>query len=269
MKALWQHVLYISTYELRAFYPGCDPSAAFAVLIAEGHMRLVHSDDAMVGYGNAEYISSQVVQHDRLTLTVVQAVNNPVFGPCSRVDMTTEILMAPSQPRGELAADQLGQRFDRNQIFILAGYPPAILIDATTGDQHVHMRMIRQIARPGMQNSQYPDPAAQVPGIVCKLYQRLGCGPHQKRIHPLLIAAKDMAQRARDRHCDMKVVTGQQFSGALFEPLLYLVSVAGRAVPVAAGVIDIYLFTAMLTLVNVSAFGLCSALLDVVYGLGV
>ena len=65
----------------------------------------------------------------------------------------------------------------------------------------------------------------------------------------------------------MKIITRQQFSGALLEPLLYLVSVTGRAVPVTAGMIDINLLAAMLALVNMSAFSLCSALLDVGYDL--
>lgn len=46
-----------------------------------------------------------------------------------------------------------------------------------------------------------------------------------------------------------------------------LVSVTGRAVPVTAGMIDINLLAATLTLVNMSAFSFCSALLDVGYDL--
>ena len=42
-----------------------------------------------------------------------------------------------------------------------------------------------------------------------------------------------------------------------------LVSMTGGTVPVTAGMIDIYLLAAMLTLINMSAFSLCSALLDV------
>ena len=42
-----------------------------------------------------------------------------------------------------------------------------------------------------------------------------------------------------------------------------LVSMTGRAVPVTAGMIDIYLFATTFTLINMSAFSLCSALLDV------
>ena len=61
MKTFGQHVLQISTHELRAFYSGCDPSAALTVLVAEGHMRLVHADNPMIGDGNAKYVSSQVV----------------------------------------------------------------------------------------------------------------------------------------------------------------------------------------------------------------
>jgi hypothetical protein len=61
----------------------------------------------------------------------------------------------------------------------------------------------------------------------------------------------------------MKIITRQQFTGALFEPLMDLVFVTGRAVPVTAGMIDINLFAATLTLINMSAFSLCPALLDV------
>ena len=79
--------------------------------------------------------------------------------------------------------------------------------------------------------------------------------------------AKYTAQCLRDRHCDMKIITRQQFSGALLKPFTYLVSVAGRAVPVTAGMIDINLLAATATLVDMSAPGLCSALLDVRYRL--
>ncbi|MFH1076977.1 MAG: hypothetical protein V1753_09140 [Pseudomonadota bacterium] len=61
----------------------------------------------------------------------------------------------------------------------------------------------------------------------------------------------------------MKIITRQQFSGALLEPLMDLVSVTGRSVPFTAGMIDVNFLSAALTPVNMSALGLCSALLDV------
>jgi len=67
----------------------------------------------------------------------------------------------------------------------------------------------------------------------------------------------------------MKIVTRQQFGAALLEPVLDRVPVTGRAVPVAAGVIDLHLLAAPLTLVHMSAVGLRSALLDVQEGLWV
>jgi hypothetical protein len=104
-------------------------------------------------------------------------------------------------------------------------------------------------------------------GIVCKLYNRLGGGSHQQIVHPLLIAAKYTAQCVRNGYYDVEIVARQQFSCSLFEPSADLVSVAGRAVPVTAGMIDIDLFAAMTTPINMPAFGLCSALLDVGYRL--
>ena len=61
MKAFRQYMLQISTNELRAFYPGRKPPAAFAVFVAEYNMSLVHAHDPVIGDGNAEYISSQIV----------------------------------------------------------------------------------------------------------------------------------------------------------------------------------------------------------------
>ena len=58
MKAFGQDVLQVSTDKLRAFYPGCQPSAAFTVLVAECYMALVHADNPMIGDGNAKYIST-------------------------------------------------------------------------------------------------------------------------------------------------------------------------------------------------------------------
>jgi hypothetical protein len=68
--------------------------------------------------------------------------------------------------------------------------------------------------------------------------------------------AKETVQGIRNRHGYVKIITRQQFSGALLEPLMDLVSVTGRAVPVTAGMIDINLLAATLTLVNMPA-GIC------------
>ncbi|MDT8303076.1 MAG: hypothetical protein RQ760_16465 [Sedimentisphaerales bacterium] len=64
------------------------------------------------------------------------------------------------------------------------------------------------------------------------------------------MAAKNTAQRLRNRHGDMKIITRQQFGGALLEPCPDLVTMTGRAVSVAAGMIDVNLFTALVTLVK-------------------
>jgi hypothetical protein len=63
----------------------------------------------------------------------------------------------------------------------------------------------------------------------------------------------------------MKIITRQQFSDALLKPFMYLVTVTGRAVPVTASMIDINLFAATVTPVNMPALSLCSALLDASY----
>lgn len=61
---------------------------------------------------------------------------------------------------------------------------------------------------------------------------------HPKRWNAVLIYIgryifdNQRVSACRYRHCDMKIITRQQFSGALLEPFTYLVSVAGRAVTV-------------------------------------
>ena len=66
-----------------------------------------------------------------------------------------------------------------------------------------------------------------------------------------------------NRYCDMKIITRQQFSAALLKPLMDLIFVTSRAMSVPAGMIDINLFTASVTMINMPAHRLCSALLDV------
>ena len=61
MKPFGQYVLQISTNKLRAFDSGCPPPAAFAVLVAECYMGLIHADNPVIGDGNPKYVSSQVV----------------------------------------------------------------------------------------------------------------------------------------------------------------------------------------------------------------
>jgi len=96
VKSSRQYVLQIATDKLMAFDSGGLPSAAFAVLVAEGHMGLVHVEDAMIRDGNAKDVTSQIVQYHRFSLAVMQTVRDPVPGPCFRIHLLEQIRMASS-----------------------------------------------------------------------------------------------------------------------------------------------------------------------------
>ena len=54
----------------------------------------------------------------------------------------------------------------------------------------------------------------------------------------LLTAAEYTAQCLRNRYDYVKIVTRQQFRGALLKPLMDLIPVTSRAMPVTTGMID-------------------------------
>ncbi len=114
-------------------------------------MRMVHTQDTIIGNGNPKHIPTQIIQDRFGALRIMYTVNDPIFAPGISSYLLVKIRIILFEPGSQLASDQFGQSFYRHQIFIFASNPLALLINAAAGHQQMDMGMIGQIAGPGMQ----------------------------------------------------------------------------------------------------------------------
>ena len=84
------------------------------------------------------------------------------------------------KPRFELAAHELGDGHLRGKEGRARGMPMgAVVGDTATGDEAVHVGMIMELLRPGVQNGKDADSAADEAGIAGDLDDGLRCRLHQ------------------------------------------------------------------------------------------
>jgi hypothetical protein len=121
VQSLGQHVLQEPTHELVARHAGGSPAIGFAVLVTDGDRLVVKADDACVGDGDAKHVAGEIVEHGLLTLTPSGAMDDPRFGPNGL--RQNQVGSACREPRPELAAHELGQRFDRHQEVVACWMP--------------------------------------------------------------------------------------------------------------------------------------------------
>ena len=110
VEAARQHVLEEPAHELLATEPAGAPVAGLAVAILDADGGVIEAEDASVGDGNAEHVTSEVIEHGLLAATPGGDVGDPILAP-DRV-RCDEIRTGTLQKRSELAAHLAGKRFD-------------------------------------------------------------------------------------------------------------------------------------------------------------
>src|SRR6185436_20915954 len=147
------------THELVAGDTGGPPSVRLAVLVADGNGLVVEANDAGVGDGDAEDVAGEEVEHGLLAVSPDRAVDHPGFGPSGLGQ--NQIRTARRNSGFELALNELGERPRGNKECIAGRMPdPAVFRDAAAADQAVDMGMVEKLLRPGVQNGEDADRAA-------------------------------------------------------------------------------------------------------------
>ena len=103
----------------------------------------------------------------------------------------------------------------------------------------VHVRVVAQVAGPGMQSPHQRDPAADEPWVQSQCLSGLGRGLQEQGIKGLLVAAGQPAEGLREGEGAQEGRDRQQHMRLAFQPLLGLVIVAPGAMPVLTRVVAI------------------------------
>ena len=148
------------------------------VAIAETDHAVVDGFETAVRDGDAEHVTSQVVEN-LVATTGVLGMNDPVFLPNRYGGIGEQSRLFQSIT--ELGAKNGRQRRIRNQEFGVFGFDPGISVgsEASGGDEHMDMRMKQHGARPGVEHGQSAEAGAQIAGIGREFLKSIGGGLHQ------------------------------------------------------------------------------------------
>lgn len=112
------------------------------------------------------------------------------------------------------------------------------------------MRVIMEVLSPGVQNRDEADLCTQMSGIGSKLAQRLGDGAKLDRVNDILVLEGDCGDLLRQGEDDVEGADRQKVGLPRGKPVTARLSLALRAMPVAAGIIGDTDRVAILTLLN-------------------
>ena len=123
---------------------------------------------------------------------------------------------------------------------------PGLAVGREPAARHdgVHMRVVRQRRAPGVQHQRGADARAQVLGVCSDGQQYLGSQVEQQAVHHGLVLVRDVGDGRGQREDDVVVLHRQQIGLPGFQPTLGRMTLALRAVAVAAGVVGHLIGTA-------------------------
>ena len=133
----------------------------------------------------------------------------------------------------------------------------------------MHVRMVEQVACPGVQHAHHPDLAAHKAWISGQLLGCLGRSAEEQVVDQLLVLAGEQAQFSGKGEGQQEVGDGQEQSLLHFQPGLGLLVLALGAMAVAARVVAVADFPAGRTGKDLSTQRFCAAALDGAHSLAV
>ena len=141
---------------------------------------------------------------------------------------------------------------------------PGLAVGREPAARHdgVHMRVVRQRRAPGVQHQRGADARAQVLGVCSDGQQYLGSQVEQQAVHHGLVLVRDVGDGRGQREDDVVVLHRQQIGLPGFQPTLGRMTLALRAVAVAAGVVGHLIGTAATAAQDMATQRRAAALLD-------
>lgn len=228
--------------------------------VAKGDLVVFEFYQAAIADGDPEDVGSQVLEGSA-SIADRFAVNDPLLLPDGGRDIVGEAGFLEGVK--EFGPENPGEGLDRDQEVMVGREPGAVIEGQPTGrDEIVNVRMVGEVASPGVQNADQTELSADKTGVLC---QKLCCscrGLKEQVIDKRLVTAGEWAQGSRDGEGEHEVRDGQQKILLFLQPFLSFVVLTFRTVTVAAGVIAVLGLVALRAGVDLSTQSWCAALLD-------
>jgi len=124
------------------------------------------------------------------------------------------------------------------------------------------MRVIGQVAPPGVQNPHQADLTANETQVFCQALRGRRGNPKEQIVEQALVAAHDSVQRRRQGEGQHEIGHRQEQILLCFPPFLGLVILAFRAVTIATGMVTVLHLAAFRAGIDLPAQGFGTALFD-------
>jgi hypothetical protein len=124
------------------------------ILVGKSHLAILEGEDPAIADGDAKDVRSEVFEGGGASAYRLR-VNDPIFAPDLLIKEMEEIALFEQVP--ELGAEEDRERLDVNEEILPGLEPPAIGEESASGGDVVNVRMIEEIARPGMEDADGAD----------------------------------------------------------------------------------------------------------------
>jgi hypothetical protein len=193
-KTFWQDVLEEATDELFGVESRGSEGAGVGGAIAEGDLAVGQFENAAVADSDAEDVRGQVFQGMQ-AIAYGLAMNDPVLLPYFWRDKGEEVGLA--QCVAELGTKDGREGLGGKQK-VLSGGQPSLAIggQATTGSEVVDVRVVAEIASPGMEDADETHLSTDKARILRKVLDSGGRGTEEGVVEDFLVGASDLPELA-------------------------------------------------------------------------
>jgi hypothetical protein len=232
--------------------------------VAKGDLVVFEFYQAAVADGDSEDIGSQVLEGSAAVADRF-AVDHPILLPDIGGDIVGEAGSLESMM--EFGPKDFGEGLDWEQEMMVGREPGAVIGgQATGGDEIVNVRMVAQVASPGVQDTDQTELSPDKTGVLGQMLCRSRRGLKEQVIDKRLVTAGDWAQGGGQGEGEHEVRDWQQQILLFLQPFLSFVILAFWTVAVAAGVVAELKLVALRAGVDLPTQGGCAALLDGAHG---
>jgi hypothetical protein len=228
--------------------------------VAKGDLVVFEFDQAAIADSDPEDVGCQVLEGSAAVADRF-AVDHPILLPDGGWDAVGEA----GSLKGvmEFGSEDPGEGFDWEQEMMVGREPGAVIGGQPTGrDEIVNVRMVGQVASPGVQDTDQTELSPDKTGV---LGQMLCCsrrGTKEQVIDKRLVTAGEWAQGGGQGEGEHEVRDWQQKILLFLQPFLGFVVLALGAVTVPAGVVAELKLVALRAGVDLPTQGGCAAQLN-------
>ncbi len=225
--------------------------AGLGVAITKGHAVIFQLEQAVVAQSNPENVGRQVPQGIE-TRPHFFTMDHPFLLPNPGRDAGITICL--TQCLLQPGAKYSRERSHREKEVVAGGHPAMLcLVPPACRNEIVNVRMVRQVASPGMQHPHHPDLAANPAWLLCQL---LGgcCGCFEEQVvEQALVRTGHFVEARRQREGQQEIRYMQEQALLPFQPDLCVLRLAFGTVAVATRVVAILQLLTTGTAVDLSA----------------